>query len=130
MSTTSTITDTAGRRPMRRPPTHPGEILRQHHLEPLGLTVTRLAEVLGVSRKHLSKVVNGRAGITPDMALRLSRALGASPEMWLGLQQRYDLWQAAHADTGWLGVPRSPFAGTVPSARPLAPRPKNALKGS
>ena len=79
--------------PMQNPP-HPGEIVRWDCLEPLGLTVTRAAEGLGVTRQALSDLVNGRAGISVEMALRLSQAFGSSPETWLGMQTAYDLWQA------------------------------------
>ena len=79
--------------PMQNPP-HPGEIVRWECLEPLGLTVTRVAEGLGVTRQTLSELVNGKAGVSVDMALRLSQAFGSSPETWLGMQTAYDLWQA------------------------------------
>ena len=72
-------------RSMHNPP-HPGEILRSLCLEPLGLTVTRAAEALGVSRKTLSTILNGRAGITPEMAVRLSIAFDPSAESWLNQQ--------------------------------------------
>ena len=78
---------------MHNPP-HPGEILRELCLEPLGLSVTRAAEALGVSRKTLSAILNGRAGISPEMAIRLSKAFGASAESWLNQQVQYDLWVA------------------------------------
>jgi addiction module HigA family antidote len=79
--------------PMYDPP-HPGEHVRHDCLEPLGLTVTKAAEVLGVSRKALSELVNGRSGISPEMAIRLSKAFGGNPEVWLRMQLSYDLWQA------------------------------------
>ena len=79
--------------PMKNPP-HPGEIIRRECIEPLNLTVTEAAEGLGVSRKHLSALVNGRAGISPNMAIRLSKAFGGSPESWLAQQMQYDLRQA------------------------------------
>ncbi|MHB1391296.1 MAG: HigA family addiction module antitoxin [Thermoleophilia bacterium] len=78
---------------MHNPP-HPGEVLRELCLEPLDLTVTAAAEALGVSRKTLSAILNGRAGISPEMAIRLSIAFGASPESWLNQQMQYDLWLA------------------------------------
>ncbi len=78
---------------MKSPP-HPGEIVRKDCIEPLELTVTEAAEGLGVSRKHLSELVNGRAGISPNMAIRLSKAFGGSPESWLTQQMQYDLRQA------------------------------------
>jgi len=83
---------------MHNPP-HPGEILRELCLEPLGLTVTDAAAALGVSRKTLSSILNGRAGISPDMALRLSIAFGTSPESWLNQQIQYDLWVARQASS-------------------------------
>ncbi|MBE2234992.1 MAG: HigA family addiction module antidote protein [Anaerolinea sp.] len=78
--------------PMRNPP-HPGEIIRDLYLEPLDLTVTQAAAGLGVSRKTLSLLLNGHAGISPEMAVRLSQAFGRTPEGWLQLQMHYDLAQ-------------------------------------
>ena len=75
-------------------PPHPGEVLKELCLEPLGLTVTDAAKALGVSRKTLSMVVNGRAGISPEMAIRLSIAFDTSAESWLNQQIQFDLWQA------------------------------------
>ncbi len=75
-------------------PPHPGEIIKELCLEPLGLTVTRAAEALGVSRKTLSAILNGRAGISPEMAIRLSLAFDTSAESWLNQQSQYDLWLA------------------------------------
>lgn len=75
---------------MKHPP-HPGEILRDLCMEPLGLTVTQTAEGLGVARKTLSQLLNGHAGLSPEMAVRLSKAFGRSPESWLKLQTLYDL---------------------------------------
>jgi len=75
-------------------PPHPGEVLRQLCLEPLGLTVTEAAKALGVSRKTLSAVLNGRAGISPEMAVRLSIAFNTTAESWLQQQVQYDLRQA------------------------------------
>ncbi|MCL2525009.1 MAG: HigA family addiction module antitoxin [Betaproteobacteria bacterium] len=79
---------------MHNPP-HPGEILYDLWLEPLGLTITRAARGLDVSRKTLSEVVNGRAAISPEMALRLELAFGKSAQSWLQHQAAYDLWQVA-----------------------------------
>ncbi len=76
---------------MHNPP-HPGEVLRELCLEPLGLSITRAAEALGVSRKTLSAILNERAGISPEMAIRLSKAFGTSAESWLNQQVQYDLW--------------------------------------
>ena len=78
---------------MHNPP-HPGQIIRSLCLEPLSLTVTDAAEALGISRKTLSAILNGRAGISPEMAVRLSIAFGTSAESWLNLQTQYDLWHA------------------------------------
>lgn len=78
---------------MHNPP-HPGEVLREFCLEPLGVSVTDAAKALGVSRKTLSSVLNGRAGISPEMAVRLSIAFDTSAESWLNQQIQYDLWQA------------------------------------
>ena len=75
-------------------PPHPGGIVRRQCLEPLGLTVTRAAEGLGVTRQTLSEVLNGRTGVSVEMAIRLSKAFGSTPETWLGMQMAYDLWQA------------------------------------
>lgn len=75
-------------------PAHPGEILKYDCMEPLGLTVTELAEGLHVTRQTISKIINGKSRLTPEMALKLSEAFGTSVEVWLGVQQDYDLWQA------------------------------------
>lgn len=82
---------------MHNPP-HPGEIIRRQCLEPLGLTVTKAAQGLGVSRNTLSMLLNGRLGISPQMAIRLSKGFGGSPESWLQQQMQYDLWQAQQND--------------------------------
>lgn len=78
---------------MHNPP-HPGEILRELCLTPLGLTVTQAAAALGVSRKTLSGILNGRAGISPEMAVRLSLAFSTTAESWMNQQVQYDLWHA------------------------------------
>lgn len=78
---------------MHNPP-HPGEVLRELCLVPLELSVTDAAKALGVSRKTLSGVLNGRSGISPEMALRLSMAFDTTPESWLNQQVQYDLWVA------------------------------------
>ncbi|MEX2536997.1 MAG: HigA family addiction module antitoxin [Trueperaceae bacterium] len=83
-------------KPMHNP-AHPGEVLKELHLEPLGLSVTAAAKALGVSRKHLSIVVNGHARVTAEMALRLSKALGTSVGLWLDMQQNYDVWHASQS---------------------------------
>ena len=78
---------------MHSPP-HPGEIIRSLCLEPLGVSITVAAKALGVSRKTLSAIVNGRAPITPEMAVRLSIAFSTSAEGWLNQQAQFDLWRA------------------------------------
>lgn len=81
---------------MHNPP-HPGEVLRELCLEPLDITVTKAAEALGVSRKTLSAILNGRAGISPEMAIRLAKAFDTTPESWMNQQMQYDLWQAKNS---------------------------------
>jgi len=76
---------------MHNPP-HPGEIIREFCLEALHINVTEAARDLGVTRKTFSTILNGRAGISPEMALRLSKVFGRTPEGWLRLQLQYDLW--------------------------------------
>ncbi len=78
---------------MHNPP-HPGEIIKEAYLEPLSLTVTEAAKALKVTRKTLSVIINGRAGISPAMAIRLSKAFHTTPQLWLNVQQSYDLWHA------------------------------------
>ena len=78
---------------MHNPP-HPGEVLKELCITPLNLTVTDAAKGLGISRKTLSSILNGKAGISPEMAVRLSIAFNTSSESWLNQQTQYDLWQA------------------------------------
>jgi len=78
---------------MHNPP-HPGEIIKELCIEPLGLSVTEAAKGLGVSRKTLSSIINGKSGVSPEMAVRLSIAFNTSSESWLNQQSQYDLWQA------------------------------------
>ena len=75
-------------------PPHPGGVVKRQCLEPLGLSVTRAARGLGVTRQALSDLVNEKAGVSVEMAIRLSKAFGSSPETWLGMQMAYDLWRA------------------------------------
>lgn len=77
-----------------RKPTHPGEILLEDVIKPLGLTVTDAAKKLGVSRKTLSELVNQKASLSPEMALRIAKATKTSPESWLNIQTKLDLWNA------------------------------------
>ena len=83
-------------RAQTRAPVHPGEILLKDYIEPLSLTIANLANSLGVSRKSISAIVNERQSVTPDMALRLSKAFDTSPELWLNLQKYFDLWHTAN----------------------------------
>ena len=78
---------------MHNPP-HPGEFIWETYLEPFGVSVRSLAESLGVAASTANRLVNGQSGISPEMALRLSKALGRSPESWLVMQYAYDLWSA------------------------------------
>jgi addiction module HigA family antidote len=84
---------------MQNPP-HPGGIVRRQCLEPLGLSVTRAAKGLGVTRQAFSDLVNERAGVSIEMAIRLSKAFGSTPETWLGMQMAYDLWHARQRAAG------------------------------
>lgn len=97
---------------MHNPP-HPGEELQDTVLRPDGgLTITEFARRLGVSRVALSRVVNGRAAVSAELAIRLAAALGGSAESWLQMQSAYDLWQAAQA---------APAAHPAPAVRPVGP---------
>jgi addiction module HigA family antidote len=84
--------------PVKNPP-HPGRIVREDCLEPLGLTVTSGARILGVSRQALNNIVNQRAGISPEMAIRMAKAFGSTPQTWLRLQSNYDLAQALKSES-------------------------------
>lgn len=97
---------------MRNPP-HPGRIVREEILQPLGLNVTSGAKVLGVSRQALNNLVNQRAGISPEMAIRLAKAFGASAQTWLRMQSNYDLAQALKSE-GKIRVRR--YRGTEAAA--------------
>ena len=90
--------------PMKNPP-HPGRSIRNACLEPLGLSVTEGAKVLGVSRQALNNIVNGKSGISPEMAIRLTKAFGSTPETWLRMQLAYDL-AAALKNEGKIKVRR------------------------
>jgi antitoxin HigA-1 len=84
---------------MKNPP-HPGRIIRQECIEPLGVTITQAAKALGVERQTLNNLVNEHSAVSPEMAIRLSKAFGSTPEMWLGLQMQYDLAQAEKNASG------------------------------
>jgi len=89
---------------LKRKPTHPGKIIQEDYLKPLSITITGMASILGISRKTLSKIINERGAITPDMSLRISRAFDTTPELWMNLQRNYDLWQAEHLSKDWQRV--------------------------
>jgi len=99
---------------MKNNPIHPGVIINEEYLKPLSLTITELSAILGVSRKTVSKIINERGAVTPDMALRLSRAFDTSPELWLNLQKTFELWQAAHTSKKWKSV--QPVSGQMLNA--------------
>jgi addiction module HigA family antidote len=76
------------------PPVHPGEILKEMYLDPLEISITALADNLGVARKTVSQLVNGHMGVSAEMALRLAKSFNTTPELWLNMQRNYDLWYA------------------------------------
>ena len=91
-------TTTRHRLPTDRPPTHPGEMLLEEFLKPLGISQSAFAIRLGVSFPRLNEIIRGKRAVTPDTALRLARVLGMSADFWLGLQTDWDLWHAMHSD--------------------------------
>lgn len=90
----------ANDRPMKRRPTHPGEMLQADFLPDYDLTVTGLATAVGVSRQSINELLRGRRAVSPEMALRFSRLFGNSPEFWLNAQRAVDLWDAAQSIRG------------------------------
>jgi antitoxin HigA-1 len=90
---------TAPMLPEHRPPTHPGEMLREEFLAPLGMTQTELAQRIRVSFPRVNELINGKRGVTPDTALRLARLFGTTPEFWLNGQRNWDLWHALHSES-------------------------------
>jgi antitoxin HigA-1 len=78
----------------KRKPVHPGNVLKEDVLTPLGLTVTEAATDLGISRKALSELINEKASLSPDMAIRIAKATNTSPESWLNMQSKLDLWMS------------------------------------
>ena len=91
-------------RTRKRPPAHPGSILKLHYLKPSVISVTDLSKELRLSRKTVSKILNERGAVTTDVALRLSRAFDTTPELWLNLQRNYDLWHTANETTDWRAI--------------------------
>jgi addiction module HigA family antidote len=107
-------------RERKRAPGHPGGVLKRLTLDALNVSNSRLASCIGVSRKTISKIVNEKGTITPDMALRLSRALSTTPDLWLNLQKNHDLWQASHKSADWQKVQSlTPVAASDPDGSPL-----------
>lgn len=94
---------------MKRRPTHPGVIIKEDYLSPLSISIKDMSVTLGVSRKTLSKIINGRGSITPEMAMRLSRAFNTTPDLWMNLQVNYDLWQVEHETSSWQSVQPIPM---------------------
>lgn len=92
---TGTLTNR--RLPKHLPPTHPGEMLLEEFLKPLGITQTAFATRMGISYPRLNEVINGKRSVTTDTALRLAKVTGMSADFWLGLQQDWDLWHALHS---------------------------------
>ena len=86
---------------MKRKPTHPWKIIQEDYLKPFSITITEMAATLGISRKTLSKIINERGAVIPDMSLRLARAFDITPELWMNLQKNLDLWQAEHISKDW-----------------------------
>ena len=93
-------------------PAHPGEVIRDLCIDPLGLSVTAAAKGLGVTRKALSELLNGHSGVSPDMAIRLEKAFGSNAETWLRMQMQYDLW---HAEQRADKIKVTKFAVPVPA---------------
>lgn len=102
--------------PTNRRPTHPGEILLEEFLKPLNLTQVKLAELIGVHYPRVNEIINGKRGITPDTALRLSRLFGTTPEFWLNGQIEYELYEALNSDRA------QQISQIVPLEKPLNQR--------
>ena len=102
-----TTTEEKSMKKRKRAPNHPGGILKRLYLAPMEITVSELSKRIGVSRKTVSKLVNEGGSVTPDMALRLSRAFNTTPNLWLTLQKNYDLWQAGQKSMDWQRI--APF---------------------
>ncbi len=97
--------------PTHRPPTHPGEMILEEFLIPMGLTPEELADAIHLSYQHVNKIINQRQEITPSTALRLAKFFGISPDFWMNLQLRWDLYQAEQKDQDILKTIR-PYLST------------------
>jgi len=93
----------------KRKPTHPGAIIKYDYLGELGMSISELALIIGISKKTISKIIDEDAPVTPQIALRLSRAFGTTAEMWMNLQLAYDLWIEAHSSQSWKNVEKIIF---------------------
>jgi antitoxin HigA-1 len=102
--------------PTHRPPTHPGEMLLEEFLNPMTLTQSELAQAIAVPYQRINEIVNGRRGITPSTALRLAQFFGMSPDFWMNLQQRWDLYHAQQDEAKALKSIK-PFVSLPPLAR-------------
>ena len=87
--------------PTNRRPTHPGTILKEMYLKPRGVSLRALSEAAGISRKHLSRIVNGHVGISPEMAMKLAAALETTPELWINAQRNLDMYDARQELREW-----------------------------
>jgi addiction module HigA family antidote len=105
------------RLPTNRPPTHPGEMLLEEFLKPLGVSQSAFARQLGVSFPRLNEIVNGKRSVTTDTALRLAQVTGMSAEFWLGLQQDWDLWHALRSEEAHEIANLEPLVDTKKSTR-------------
>ena len=113
MTLKSPTTTKSARLPKKIAPVHPGEILREDLLTPLGMSVNKLALSLGVPAQRMGDVVNGKRAITPDTALRLARFLGTTPEFWIRLQARYELEVAKDRLSAEIERTVRPYAATA-----------------
>ena len=105
---------------IKRKPTHPGEVLLEDVIKPLGLTITEAAKSLGVTRKTLSELVNGRSSLSPEMAVRIATATDTNIESWVAMQSKLDVWRAQKAKPK--GVRRFSQHGRIAEGRAMAPR--------
>jgi antitoxin HigA-1 len=125
MATTKTTKVLPVRQPLKREPTHPGEILREDVLPALRMNVSQAARELGVSRQLLHRILAAKAPVTPEMAVRLGKWAGNGPALWLGMQQAFDVWHAEsriRLSRGSCSRSRSSYVRARPSSRPSRSR--------